>query len=505
MVELAQWGYPPAEAAAALGECGGHVEAALAALHARLAAAAGGAAAGSGDGAAAAAAVAAAAGGSELEEWQEERTALEAIYGEEACFPSDRHTTMSLPIELTSAAASAAAGGQHELRLLLDFFAPLPASDGASATAAAPYPHRPPVVGARCEGVPPRALLTLTHQLTQQAAEVAGHPMLYELASAAAERFERCLLSPLPLARLLPPAGGPSRAASDADLAAAAEEQLRLEDIVNSVVPRAPRRQRDGAASGRAGGAEVAAESRRLQQRQRELGSSAEHAAMRGVRSRLPAAAQRAEVLALCGSRRVVVVSGATGCGKSTQVRSRSDARGRDAEHTEVSLAAGALAPGNVLSCHVLRSSVHAAPSPSSSPPCRRCLSSFWRRPSSGGTAAPATSSSPRQDCWGDSTLALPALPTHTGQPASQPASPPDRLPPNASSPTPSPPPAAPPHFRGGPGGARGGGARRACGGHCGLLCAPGQQAVGAHSPAVLHHRRGGAGRGGGAPAAPVK
>ena len=41
---------------------------------------------------------------------------------------------------------------------------------------------------------------------------------------------------------------------------------------------------------------------------------------MRGVRSRLPAAAQRGELLALCGSHRVVVVSGATGCGKSTQV-----------------------------------------------------------------------------------------------------------------------------------------------------------------------------------------
>ena len=41
---------------------------------------------------------------------------------------------------------------------------------------------------------------------------------------------------------------------------------------------------------------------------------------MRGVRSRLPAAAQRQELLSLCASRRVVVVSGATGCGKSTQV-----------------------------------------------------------------------------------------------------------------------------------------------------------------------------------------
>jgi ATP-dependent RNA helicase DHX57 len=316
VAELAMYGYPPREAATALEQAAGHVQPALALLHDRLAAAATGDSSRS-NGAAAAVDASSAADGAELAEWQEERLVLEAIYGADASFPSERHTAIRLPVELTSAAAMSAAGGQHELQLQLDFFAPTAASaGGAGASSSSPvYPQCPPVVGVRAEGVPGAALLTLTRQLAEQAAELAGHPMLYELSSAAAESFERCLLQPLP--RLLPPAGA-AAAARDAELAQQAERALRLEDIANTVIPAASRRPRQQG-GGYGGGLDLAAESRHLQQRQRELDTGAELAAMRGVRSRLPAAAQRGEVLALCGSRRVVVVSGATGCGKSTQ------------------------------------------------------------------------------------------------------------------------------------------------------------------------------------------
>lgn len=318
VAELAAYGYPPPEAAAALQESGGHVHRALAALHARLAAAAGA------GGATEPSPGAAGQPADELEEWREERTALEAIYGEDAAFPSDRLTSIQLPVELTSAASSSAAGGQHQLHLHLDFLAPPSAAPGSGSGAnAEPYPARPPTVGVRAEGVPPAALLTLTRQLAQQAAELAGHPMIYELASAAAEALEGCLLKPLPLARLLPPAGAGaphSRAVSGADLAQQAEQALRLEDIANTIIPAADRGGQRRQQRGAGAGIDVHAESRRLRQRQAELEGSAEHAAMRAVRSHLPAAAKRAELLQLCGSRRVVVVSGATGCGKSTQV-----------------------------------------------------------------------------------------------------------------------------------------------------------------------------------------
>lgn len=47
---------------------------------------------------------------------------------------------------------------------------------------------------------------------------------------------------------------------------------------------------------------------------------SAAHASMRGSRARLPAHGCRQQVLDAVASNDVVVISGATGCGKSTQV-----------------------------------------------------------------------------------------------------------------------------------------------------------------------------------------
>jgi hypothetical protein len=359
VAELALYGYPPREAAAALEQTAGHVQPALALLHARLAAAAAGDSSRS-NGAAAAEDASSAADCAELAEWQEERLVLEAIYGADASFPSERHTAIRLPVELTSATAMSAAGGQHELQLQLDFFAPTSPAGGVGASSSRSfYPQCTPVVGVRAEGVPGPALLTLTRQLAEQAAELAGHPMLYELSSAAAESFERCLLQPLPLARLLPPAGA-AAAARDAELARQAERALRLEDIANTVIPAAPRRPRQqGGCYG--GGLDLVAESRRLQQRQRELDTGAELAAMRGVRSRLPAAAQRGEVLALCGSRRVVVVSGATGCGKSTQARKPRGCSSGERVHT--SSCSPAARHGHILPC---LTSLH------SCPPCLR-------------------------------------------------------------------------------------------------------------------------------------
>ena len=57
-----------------------------------------------------------------------------------------------------------------------------------------------------------------------------------------------------------------------------------------------------------------------LQARQREWQTSARTAAMRAARERLPAAAHAGAVEAALAAHRVLVVSGATGCGKSTQV-----------------------------------------------------------------------------------------------------------------------------------------------------------------------------------------
>jgi hypothetical protein len=323
VAELAAWGYPPGEAAAALVAAAGDVHRALAALHARLAAAAGAAAA--------PAATAAGGEGDGLAQWGEEREALEAIFGVDISFPTASAAALRLPVELTSAAASAAAGGRHSLALELDFFLPGHAQgkqeggrevEGSAAATQTSYPHAPPLVGVRCTGVPAAALLTLTRRLALQAAELAGQAMVFELASAAAEGLEECLLAPLPLSALLPPpgdGGGAEPADGGAELAQHAERELRLEDIHNSILPPASSRQRQHRPRQQQPAAAAAAESARLAARQAELESAAEHAAMRAVRAALPAAAKRRELLELCAARRVVVVSGATGCGKSTQ------------------------------------------------------------------------------------------------------------------------------------------------------------------------------------------
>ncbi len=62
------------------------------------------------------------------------------------------------------------------------------------------------------------------------------------------------------------------------------------------------------------------AECRKLAAHQAWLQGSAEHAGMRQARAALPAADKRGELLRLISSCATVVISGATGCGKSTQV-----------------------------------------------------------------------------------------------------------------------------------------------------------------------------------------
>jgi HrpA-like RNA helicase len=64
----------------------------------------------------------------------------------------------------------------------------------------------------------------------------------------------------------------------------------------------------------------VAAESARLSRHAAALATSAAHASMRRTRDALPAAAKRGEVLTQLRDHVVLVISGATGCGKSTQV-----------------------------------------------------------------------------------------------------------------------------------------------------------------------------------------
>eukprot|EP00887_Chlorella_sp_A99_P002300 scaffold10.g2300.t1 len=286
VADLMQYGYPAHAAASTLHACGGHVQNALRALFAQLADAQqarqelqgtgerlgeqpGDAGADEDDGAGA-------------DEWEEERVALEGIFGSDVAFHSDGWTEIAIPVSLVTGEAVAAAGGEHELVLHLNAWAP----------ARGGYPRAPPPLAVRCEAAPPRALLTLTARLAGRAAQLAGRPMLWELATAAAELVDECLASPAPAAQLLP-----SRRGSAADLGAQAFGAGDGSEGAQRGAATQRRAQR-GPAGGRRQEPRIdaAAESARLLARQQELQSGREHAAMRASRARLPAAGKRGEV-----------------------------------------------------------------------------------------------------------------------------------------------------------------------------------------------------------------
>jgi hypothetical protein len=274
-------------------------------------------------------------------EWEEEREALSAIYGEgQLTLHSPSWTSLAVAVELSEEVvaaaqvwsdslldaaelAEAAAAGEageagpvgydaatRTLTMHLDFLAPEP--PGA-------YPHQGPTLGVRCRGVSSAALLTLTRRLAEHAQRLRGQPLVFELAQQAAEMVPGCLEAPWPVQRVL--AGG-----EEEGLAPEEEAEEEGEGEVDGEL--AERAQRALALSGggerrgrgQAPSVDTRAESARLAEALARLQGDARHAGMRTARARLPAAAQRGEVVELVAKRRVVVVSGATGCGKSTQV-----------------------------------------------------------------------------------------------------------------------------------------------------------------------------------------
>ncbi|KAK9809193.1 hypothetical protein WJX72_011126 [[Myrmecia] bisecta] len=129
------------------------------------------------------------------------------------------------------------------------------------------YPVEAPDIAVRCPQLAPGQLLQLTSLLAKDAAELASNsmPMVYELAAAAVSHQQR-------------------------------RPQNRRPQI------------------------NVEAESRRLAEEQQQVERNPRHARMRETRRKLPAYGQRIDVLGALHDHQVVVVSGATGCGKSTQV-----------------------------------------------------------------------------------------------------------------------------------------------------------------------------------------
>lgn len=182
------------------------------------------------------------------------------------------------------------------------------------------YPVRAPAMAVQNAHLPSYVRLHLLRALYAEALRRTGSPMLYELSCFAQEQFDALAADPPSLVslreRLNATSGGADDdEAVDVDAIAVPEstDDLALpesDDTKRSVV----RRQVPMDARAQA------ALSEQLQAAQRAAATTAPVKAMRAVRDRLPAASFRAQFLEALSSSRVVIISGETGCGKTTQI-----------------------------------------------------------------------------------------------------------------------------------------------------------------------------------------
>ena len=283
---LLAFGYPLDHAAAALEAAGGALAPAMASLFAALlpsgsadmAAALPALFATAGGGAAAAAKKSAAAAPSPPlpAAWQEEREALEAIYGAEAAFEAPGRAALSLDWP------------EARDRVVLHAWC-APAADGGPS-----YPDVPLAVGVTCAKLPPAARLLLTQRLAAEAARLAegGHLAVHDLAVALSEALEedgeRLLAmggrgsrsrAPAPYDRPFGDSGG---GAADGKAAAASEpeqeqQQQKQQQQQSGPGPQASAPRRRPRAAGLSPEA-AAAESARLLAEQQRLAVSVEMA-----------------------------------------------------------------------------------------------------------------------------------------------------------------------------------------------------------------------------------
>jgi len=359
VVELTKYGYPPMVAADALRQCRGSVHEAVHVLYRRMLS--------SSFSSKEQAPLSSQTTDSTtttttttkwLEDWLEERVALEAIYETSTIeFASEIWTRITMSnVVLEGEAAERVArhcGRSKEdvmvdgVEIQLDIWAPpqvpLSSSPEAATTTtplAQPYPMSAPTIAMRCSDLPPQIVLAATHSLAQASLEMIGRPMVYEVACLLHEVLSQTAIAPpQPLSVLL----GMSITEDKEEENVAADESSLLAEKVESTLKldarngfsnknmsgcgkrnentKQQRGQRQSGNRTSYSAAELAAENSLLLEEQKEMETSSKHASMRSQRANLPAFAKKHEVVSSLGpASRVLVISGATGCGKSTQI-----------------------------------------------------------------------------------------------------------------------------------------------------------------------------------------
>jgi hypothetical protein len=338
-------GYSAAEAATALAAAGDDAPAALRALFGALlrADAPGGDAFPAWPRAGGADAVDDGDAAADAEAWADECVALSAIFGEEDARVAPDGASAEIDVRCEGAGP-----GGRDVCLTLEV---APPAGGA-------YPRAPPLLALRAQRgakaaaaarVPPAMLRALTARLAGDAAAAATRvePCAHELASGLPDALAALLAEGGPAAAWAAPAsaaagdGAASKASLPAPRRAPGAAGAAPPPAAGAAPPQAAfsagaaqQQQRRGGGGGRGQDSDGASRGPRrspgdIARESTALAaalvaySSATHGpavAMRAARARLPAAEARQAVVTAVASHRVVVLSGETGCGKSTQV-----------------------------------------------------------------------------------------------------------------------------------------------------------------------------------------
>ena len=268
---------------------------------------------------------------SSLDDWNTEREALSAIYDTEVVFNSDSWTTISLQILLDNESADIISAfsklpREHFLvdgvRMELDIWVSLPNSHPAeecnSPHSPFFYPNALPIFAVKSTEIPPQILLLLTKYLLQGADSLRGTPMIYSLISLIHDELPRAAKDGLTsnLGRLLRSSNKATSARPKQDeayMSSAEENGVKVSSKVEIQKGR-PHKQRALKEF------EIKTENKRLIEWQKELQKNPKYDVIREKRSKLPASTKRDSILEGILNNRVLVIDGATGCGKSTQV-----------------------------------------------------------------------------------------------------------------------------------------------------------------------------------------
>ena len=271
VIELSKYGYPPLWCKEALKDTNGDIPAALPCLYSKLSGRIRPVSEGMND------------------EWLEEKAVLQAIYEEDVSFPSPHWVIVKQMVKGVGSA----------------LYIEVMVGDD--------YPSAPPVfIGVRCSSLAPPCLATVTKNLSTIAGtSLIGSPMMYEIVQSALELLPGSVATPLSVIELL--------GTNEVDLIEDFGSGICLEEV-QSPMENTVTKMKQQSTKKKATDIDTQAENERLVQRACELAQQPQHDSMRDTRMKLPAAAKRSTLLHLIQDHRVVVISGATGCGKSTQV-----------------------------------------------------------------------------------------------------------------------------------------------------------------------------------------